>query len=71
MNTRGKEDNVSTNLKDIKTVGELMDYIPRQTIKKIAFVLLMFWTITPIVILGYGFFARINDAADWVTKLTR
>lgn len=71
MNTRGKEDNVSTNLKDIKTVGELMDYIPRQTIKKIAFVLLMFWTITPIVILGYGFFARINDAADWVTKLNQ
>ena len=71
MNTRGKEDNVSENLNDIKTVGGLIDYIPRQTIKKIAFVLLILWTITPIIIMGYGFFARINDAADWVTKLNQ
>ncbi len=69
--TRGKKKKISEELQDIKTIGELIDYIPRQVIEKIAFLILILWTVTPIIVMGYGFFARINDAADWITQLNQ
>ena len=62
---------ILNDLHEMKTVGELVDYIPIAIVQKIAFIILMTWSVSPIFVMGYGVSARLPDDANWLTKLNQ
>ena len=58
-------------LHKVKTVGQLVDYIPSGIIEKIVFAILIIWTTTPTIILFYGISARLPDDPSWMNYLNQ
>jgi len=57
--SKGKK--VLNDLREMRTVGELVDYIPMNFIQRIAFFILVIWLLTPIIVMVYGAFAVLPD----------
>lgn len=67
--SKGKK--VLNDLREMRTVGELVDYIPMNIIQRIAFFILVIWLLTPIIVMVYGAFAVFPDDPYWITKLNQ
>jgi len=70
-NTLVKGKKVLNDIQNMKTIGELIDYIPKKHIQRIAFAILILWTCSPIFVMIYGSFARLYDDPDWLSKLNQ
>lgn len=70
-NNRSKRKKIFKELNEIKTLGELIDYIPMKIIQSIAFILLFIWSVSLVITMIYGSRGVLIDTEDWVSKLNQ
>jgi O-antigen ligase len=50
-------------------LGELIDYIPRLHLQRIALILILIWCVSPIIALAYNVISYLPNDVDWVSQL--
>lgn len=66
---RSKWKSVIDDLREMKSLSELIDYIPRLHLQRIALILLLIWCVSPIVALAYNVISYLPNDVDWVSQL--
>lgn len=66
---RSKWKRVIDDLREMKSLSELIDYIPRLHLQRIALILLLIWCVSPIVALAYNVISYLPNDVDWVSQL--
>ena len=63
--SKGKK--ILDDIHEMKTIGELLDYIPRKLIQRIALLILFIWTASPLFAMAYASSARLYGDPDWIS----
>lgn len=70
-NISSKWKKVLDDLHQMKSIGELIDYIPRKLIQSLAILILIIWTVSPITAMVYASLSRLYDDPDWLSQLNQ
>lgn len=62
---------IAKDIKKMETVGELIDYISMKVVERIAFFLLLIWSISLIITMIYSNISVIEVVEEWITQFNQ